>query len=351
MISSRNLNYDLMRLLGLLVIMIAHSSPPGWLFQLRNFGTPLLVIGSALTYSLIFKGRSIDVGVFYSKRLTRLVLPVWVFVTFFFLLVYVASIYIGVGYPFSLYEIVGTYTLVEGIGFVWVFKIYIALALLTPFVIYFDRLVKSNLFYFSVLVAAYVLYEVLVSQLTPLLSGSAALVFDKVVFILIPYAILYFYGFRLAQLKAGHVALISFASLILFCFMLVSKFVEFGFFVSTQSYKYPPTIYYLSYAFFAVNIIYLIVSRFSISGGVGRLIVWLSANSLWVYLWHIMAFYVWSYFFPDPDGAFVAFLFKMIFLLGFGVVCAVVQNKVVANIFTNNVYWKVKLAPLLSGNA
>ncbi|WP_165311481.1 acyltransferase family protein [Vibrio ziniensis] len=80
----RNLNYDLIRLLGLLTIMIAHASPPGWLFQLRNFGTPLLVVGSGLTYALIFSSRSIDVKKFYSKRFKRLIIPAWIFLTFFF---------------------------------------------------------------------------------------------------------------------------------------------------------------------------------------------------------------------------------------------------------------------------
>ena len=65
---TRNINYDLIRLLGLLIIMVAHSSPPGWIFQLRNFGTPLLVIGSGLTYSLIFASRKLEVKAFYKKK-------------------------------------------------------------------------------------------------------------------------------------------------------------------------------------------------------------------------------------------------------------------------------------------
>ena len=59
--TERNFNYDLMRLMGLLIIMVAHSSPPDWLFQLRNFGTPLLIVGSALTYAMIYENRKIHI--------------------------------------------------------------------------------------------------------------------------------------------------------------------------------------------------------------------------------------------------------------------------------------------------
>jgi len=55
----RDTSLDLMRFLGVLVLMLAHAEPPGWLFQLRNFGTPLLIVASAATYAVIYRDKTL----------------------------------------------------------------------------------------------------------------------------------------------------------------------------------------------------------------------------------------------------------------------------------------------------
>ena len=349
----RNLNYDLIRILGLLVIMIAHSSPPGWLFQLRNFGTPLLVIGSGLTYALIFSNRPMDVKAFYLKRLRMLVLPVWIFLTAFFIGVFVASVFLGKNYPFDFYTIIGSYFLMEGIGFVWVFKIYLMLALITPLVMRFNDYVSDNSAYLFILLSAYILYEISFYYSNPIFSGYIGWEwFKSVFFVMIPYSIIYCYAFRLPHLSVKTVFLTLSISLVIFIIMMVDKYLVNGHFVGTQSYKYPATIYYLSYAFFAVNVVYLIIIRIKFNSLVIRnCIAWLSSNSLWIYLWHICAYYLWNQWMPDPDGDFLLFLVNAFFLLGAGVVFVIAQNKLVSVLPIKNEVWKKDLAPLLVGRS
>jgi len=347
----RNLNYDLIRLLGLLIIMVAHSSPPEWLFQLRNFGTPLLVVGSALTYALIYTSRRLDAKKFFSKRMARLVLPAWIFLSFFFVFFYFAFEFLGKEYPFSLNKILSSYAFLGGIGYVWVFKIYIILALITPIAINLNRRVKSNSYYFLALILSYISYEIAVNVTTPLLHGITGKIFNQIFFIIIPYSILYFYGFRLAQLKAGNIMITAIISLIIFCALMVLKYIDLGEFVPTENYKYPPTLYYFSYAFFAINVIYLLVSRISISSPIiKQVIIWLSSNSLWIYLWHIMADRLWLYLLPSPTGEFIFFIEKTVFLLVFGCVCTAIQNKLVVKLSKRNLLWRKHISPLLSGN-
>jgi peptidoglycan/LPS O-acetylase OafA/YrhL len=98
----RNIKLDIIRFTGVLIIMVAHSNPPEWLFQLRNFGAPLLILGSALTYSFIYKHKTINKGEFFKKRLTRLIIPLWLFLTFFFLFFWIISLVIEErSFPFS----------------------------------------------------------------------------------------------------------------------------------------------------------------------------------------------------------------------------------------------------------
>ncbi|MBK82508.1 MAG: hypothetical protein CMD81_01565 [Gammaproteobacteria bacterium] len=346
----RNLNYDLMRLLGLVIIMVAHASPPAWLFQLRNFGTPLLVLGSGLTYALIFSKRKMDLKSFYAKRVKKLVIPVWFFLSFFFVFSYVVYSLGGGVELFSFREIVGSYALVGGIGFVWVFKIYLFLALITPFVLFYNKVIVSNIVYFSSIVLLYFLYELTYFSSREYLVGVVADFVDAFVFTLVPYALIYLYAFRLPFLNKRHVLFVAFLSLSVFLFMLCYKYVDTGLFVATQNFKYPPTLYYLSYAFFCVNILYLFVSGLIIpDGGFSRVLVWLSTNSLWIYLWHIFAFYVWKYLFPEPAGSFVLFAVKATFLFVVGIVLCIIQNRVVANVSAKSCFFKQNLSPLLSG--
>ena len=98
----RDVRLDLMRFLGVLIIMIAHAGPSFWLFQLRNFGTPLLIVTSALTYAEIYSVRKLDLKTFYRKRLTRLIIPAWIFLTLFFVSFGIASVVLHKEYPFFL---------------------------------------------------------------------------------------------------------------------------------------------------------------------------------------------------------------------------------------------------------
>jgi len=96
---SRNINLDLMRFLGVLIIMVAHASPPGWIYQLRNFGTPLLIVASALTYRVVYSNRTLITGSFLKKRLTKLILPAWIFLIFGFCMAYLISFAAQIDYP------------------------------------------------------------------------------------------------------------------------------------------------------------------------------------------------------------------------------------------------------------
>ena len=297
--------------------MVAHSSPPRWLFQLRNFGTPLLIIASALTYSFLYANINLDIKRFYKKRLSRLVLPAWIFLSFFFSLVFVAVNIINIDYPFSIFEVVTSFAFLSGIGYVWIFKVYIILAFITPFALMLNNLVKSDFKYFAGLIVAYVLYEVLVVLILPTISGNAEAAFKRIIFIVIPYSILYLYGFRLSKLNNSQIIFTALLSLVIFVLLAVAKFNEIGHLVATQHFKYPPTIYYLSYAFFAINLIYLLSKKLKFSNRIySNVIMWLSFNSLWIYLWHIMAVYIWRFLLPNPNGDLMLFTLKTTFLLG-----------------------------------
>lgn len=309
-----------MRFIGVLIIIVAHASPPDWLFQLRNFGTPLLIVASALTYAIIYENKTLNVIPFIKRRLTRLVIPAWIFLTFFFCIFFLASLVSGKDYPFSTNEILNSYSFYSGIGFVWIFKVYIILTFITPLALKLNKLAISNFVYFATLICLYVLYELVLKLSLSSIPDDLTTFMNTVVFIIIPYSILYLYGIKLGSLSNKKIVGILVCSFIIFILLLTNKYLECSCFISTQEYKYPPTIYYLSYAFFALNLVYIICRNLpQPNKRISEIIIWLSSNSLWIYLWHIMAFYLlhFSARYIVTEG-FFTFVLKFCFILIFG---------------------------------
>lgn len=347
---SRNINLDLMRFLGVLIIMVAHASPPGWIYQLRNFGTPLLIVASALTYSVVYSNRSIVVGPFLKKRLIKLILPAWIFLVFGFSLAYLICLTAQVDYPFSSSEIIDSFLFYDGIGFVWVFKVYIILALLTPMAIKMSQSGVSNRRYFLMLLLVYISYEVIFKLAAGYIPAQYLEFFSTTVFVVFPYSVLYFYGMRLPSLSNFQLISVIVLSLFIFLALMIFKYLQLGEFVPTQVFKYPPRLYYLSYAFFALNTVYLVVRHLSIQNSVLRtMVLWLSSHSLWIYLWHIFGFFIWRLWLVDfvQDGM-IRFLLNAIFLLLFGIIMTYLQSALLAPLKESKYIWRRRVVGLLT---
>lgn len=317
-----------MRFLGVLVIIYAHTHPPEWIDQLRNFGTPLLIVASAATYAYIYRNnRSIDVPSFLRKRIYRLLVPLWLFLTFFFGSMAVLAFVIDRPYPFDPQIILESYALHHGIGFVWIFKVYLYLAFLTPPLLAFCRNVRSDLTFYSILLATFVFYTILCYYYERTMSEEAYGIFSEYVLTIIPYAVLYCYGLRLSTLKRRTVILVALGSGLVCGAIAVYLYLDTGHWVLTQEHKYPPQLYYLSYAFLWVNLIYVAAYSRIVKSIPPTVMHWLSDNSLWIYLWHIMAVYVWERVI-DYDGTFVTSLVKFWLLLLTSMALVAVQNEV-----------------------
>lgn len=342
----RNINLDVFRLLGLLIIMIAHARPPAWLFQLRNFGTPLLIVASALTYAYVFKNRQLRTKQFYIKRLKRLLIPVWTFLTIFFIIFYFAfKIGLINYYPFTTNKIINSYFLNGGIGFVWIFKVYIILAIITPLALKIKSKNLSKSKYFGILIITYIIYELVFYMLKPFLGSTFQEFLNTFFYVFIAYSILYFYGFKLASITDKQILIISLIAFFIFLVLFLYNYNLQGKIVMTQDFKYPPRLYYLSYSLCALNFLYLFIKRLTIKNKtIYEIIVWLSSNSLWIYLWHIMGFYLWEEVFNISIGGFLRFSLNASFIFSFGIVLTMIQlyliNKFISieNKFGKNIH-------------
>lgn len=314
----RDLRIDFLKFVGLVMIILAHSGPPGGIFQLRNFDVPLMVFCSGFVFSY---------GVSYSgylnyvvARLQRLVIPVWFFLLFFF--AFNSALARDPDY------LLLTFLFVEGEGleYLWIIQVFVSIAMVSPFIYKFNQLIRSDAVFFCLCFLLLVLYDLFISWVGREWYQDYKLL--RTLLLLIPYSLVFLLGLRFKTKSNGSLLLTSVFCAVLFIVM----FFWFGWtdngILSTQHFKYPPGLYYLSYAVAVTCLLLYCSTRFYdqlfAMSPFNHLILFVSSNSIWIYLWHIV-------FLGLIDGH---WLLRWLLILSCSVLCMYVQVMVVKTLVT-----------------
>lgn len=299
---TRNEVLDTIRGIALVCIIIAHSNPSELIFQIRNFDVVLMVFISGTLYDRKYS-ISIETYIKYIvKRVKRLVYPTWLFLSVFFICTY--SIW-----SFTLKEMLLSYTFVSGIGFVWIFRVFIFVSILLPVFVYFDE----NKFYGLVgLVSLYFLLSMI--PLDNKIVNYA--IIQPLGYTFVAYLAYKFKGSILKPSNNFNIALVTFGFLL---FILLA----FNYFsISIQDYKYPPKFYYLLYGTtMSILIFNLIRTRIVFLSYLGR-------NSMWIYLWHIP-------FVIIMQATSISFIYKVIIISSLAIAIVSLQSYIVNKFIKN----------------
>lgn len=290
----RDPRIDFLRFLGLALIIFAHVDPPNWLFQLRNFDVPLMVIVAGLSFA---KAASFESYVGYLwKRVRRLLIPLWLFLSLYFG---------GLHWLWpthawlSLENVVGSYGLlgIVGVPYVWIIRVFLLVAAIAPGIAWVNARIQRNRTYLLLLAGLYGCYELLVAVSLDASEASAiGKLLALVVYYGIAFSIIFALGVRLPRLTQGQLQVLFVTSLGLFLTLgLAGKTLgvvnQFQLLPNLQAFKYPPTAYYLSYAVAVTAMLWLsmdfILDRLKRLTPLENFILFCSRNSMWLYLWHI----------------------------------------------------------------
>lgn len=145
---------DILKVIGVFGIVLAHVTPPVVVFQLRNFDVVLMILISA--YLGLKSRKSEKLMPYLVKRFKRLVLPTWVFISFFLIL----KMCLG-NFDLGLKGVLATYALSNfGMGYVWIIRIYFIVAMFIPlYKSLSNRFSEIQILVFSLML--FVLYEIL----------------------------------------------------------------------------------------------------------------------------------------------------------------------------------------------
>ncbi len=308
---------DILKFIGLLLIILAHVCTNKVIMQLRVFDVPLMVLisGYLANYSYKIKMSNFE---YLKKRISRLVFPTWIFLTIFFngCLLFLL---INHKYPFSLRNIIESYLLLDGIGYVWIIRVYLLCAIFIP--IFIKVLNKcTNFQKYLIIIVLLTLHEILINlgvyQLNPF--------FNYILSYSIGYGLIVMLGIdmknisRKAKIKYSAISLLVFSGLTIYyyknkCLLGISEF------------KYPPKLYYISYSLFASYLLFALFEKFEFKNmNVKKIIVFISKSSLWIYLWHILYVYFVKNFIENAN-----WFIQYIIVLFAAILTAYIQNKLI----------------------
>lgn len=282
---ARDEKIDILRFIGLAMIILAHTNPSPLIAQLRNFDVPLMVLVSGASFALSYRYEAFTSYLW--KRVKRLVFPTWIFLTVYFAVIFATNFPIVAP---NIKTVIGSYILLSGIGYVWIIRVFLLVALVSPSILKFSNSTKSQAKFFSITAAIYIAYEIILFLTKSLPLSPIRTVFENTVLYVIPYAIIFSIGLRLTQLTKQHIIIFMIVTFSTCVAVGAALWNASGTLVLTQEFKYPPSIYYLSYALAVCLFLWLISDRLVTAVkqlGIYEPLMFIAQNTIWIYLWHI----------------------------------------------------------------
>lgn len=294
----RDFSIDVLRFTGLIFIILCHVGPPETVFNLRNFDVSMLVFASGLSFAAQgrdYLGSGQDYLGYIRKRLKRLLLPTWIFLIAYYVLFNLIGILMpDKGISFSTGDYVLSFSLISGIGYVWVFRVYILMAIASPFLYASLKKCRSWIQRTLIVVGMVVAQEALVLLIGDR-TGIGWMLVKHLIAYMLGYGIIMLAGMLAYQAKNKHLILAGGGILGIF----LSGFCISGY-PELAAYKYPPRLLYTSYGL-GISLIVLYVCRILscstmvkaniVKQGklrcIRRLVTWVSKNSLTIYYAHI----------------------------------------------------------------
>lgn len=328
----RDYSIDIMRFIGLLGVILAHVGAPSELSVIREFDVTLMVFVMCGSYLLSNKNE--NYLKYVRKRFNRLVVTCWKFLFIYYTCFYVFSILFHQSFHYSVDDIFFTVYTFDKFGGTWVIRVYFIIALVLPFakniVKHIDSNKKEILFWIFIAVL-YCVYYLLFKYYNDFAYENNVIRYMIYTYIIeaFGWALCVFTSVKI-WLGNAKIKYYLVASCILF---LMAGYV-FGY-TTMGNYKYPPQILYLSYGIL-ISIILKIIFNIKIKNGEKiadivcnkfSFIVWMSVNSMWVYLWHLLYLSLFRFVLeriPVIDTWYVLY----IIVIGFSVLTTICVNKV-----------------------
>lgn len=314
----RNYKIDLIKVIGLFAIILAHVQPHETVFQIRNFDVPLMVFVSGfLSYDSYNSSKSYLHHVF--KRIKRLAIPTWLFLVFYFFVLLILNRRFGVVFPYDKKQVIDSFLFLDGIGYIWIVRVYLLIELLLPL---FIKILNK----FDKKIIVLIIGLLLIINEIFCVKGIYNLCWfnSYILSIVISYGTISFMGLFSKKCSRQSYLWTSILFLIIFSIYALYYYKVTGVFVYTQVKKYPPQMYYLSYALVITYLLFFINVKLK-NNIIRKIIVFISKSSFSIYLWHIFSIFLVTLFVPN-----IKWYFKYLIIILLSFIIVIIRNYIVS---------------------
>lgn len=277
--TKRDARLDFMRALGTLTTIVPHVLSPDLLVQIRTFDVIMLVMISGMSFTLQNQSGKTQNYLYYLKRrIVKLLKPTFILIIVVVTSMNFGSVLMSKEMSYGVEDVIKSILLFEeGIGYVWIIKVYIAMAVIAPIAMKAVEKIENTCMFFSLCTLIFIAYIGIKCTAALSTSPLISVVLSEYVFYLIAYSIPFLIGMYFCYRKDEEwTKLIWF--IIPFIIVQIVMTVNGRGFVPNDN-KYPPDLYYLSYGVACSLVIYKIAPK-----RIPYVVTWLSKNSLVFYL-------------------------------------------------------------------
>lgn len=273
-INFRDHKLDIMRAIGILLVILAHMGIPELVLNLRTFDVVMLVMISGMSYAY---RPSKEYRLYMWKRIKKLVIPTYLIITLVGALSFVVCYILDRSQIYSVQDILKSYMFLDGMPYIWITKVYIMIALISPMLYKCVKEIRFNRVVILLLISLYIVYEISIYAF----YGKGIIIYDEYLSYIIPYSLIIIVGMRIVS-NERFLKDISITCLIMFI-LIQTIGVHKGIGFSPNDFKYPATYYFLIYGLLVSLTIYMYVPNKQI-----YILSWISKNSFSIYLVHII---------------------------------------------------------------
>lgn len=272
----RDPRIDTLRVIGTLLVILAHMGIPKILANIRTFDVVMLVFVSGLSFRMSHNNQTFMA--YLKKRFFKLVIPTYFTILVIFILSFIVCYITDRQQLFSAKTIIHSFMFLnDGIGYIWITRVYFFIAVFCMIII---KIINSDLKYKMVLLCLLIGTLTVLTEVTRVDYGKN-IILDSYVFDIVPYCLVVLLG-MLGYKSKKYLGLTFWISLGVFVlYQVIYAIQQNGFCPDTM--KYPPSIYYISYG---LIISCLLIDRLPVKQN--KTIKWISMNSFTIYLFHIV---------------------------------------------------------------
>lgn len=283
--NQRDVSIDILRAVALLSIILVHTDPPSIIAEFRQFDVPLMVFISTTVYK-----PSLNQAQYYIKRAKRLLIPTWIFIAVYMLIMVSVQLLGIMNCGLTSNKIILSFMLFgDGMGYVWIIRVFLLCALITPWL---DKFLNSKLKYANFIgggLVILIIQDLLVSVGSVKMLIFQNLIFSDIILYLVGYSFIVYVALYLKMLQEIKKTIV----VMLWMFIYVTYYTvkqtylggsEFG---SISAYKYPPQSIYLVYGIF-MSIALWVGKAYIVKVLNCKLLRFLGQNTLWIYFHHVL---------------------------------------------------------------